>query len=205
MHQLNWKVMTVTMGLFGAVMFVACVVYGLLVPALHNSALLEAVLPGFHWLTPSSVLLGVVETFFYGAFAGLVFAWLHNAVSRRLGAAERVLTLALVAGAAIATIAGSGAAQTDTHPHREITVQELFTLNHRLEVDAGTVVVWNDPHFDRIWFPSGGPGVTRTPEGPTTLFDVPGEYRGRFTVAGGAHGTPGEVFPVTVVVRRPSS
>lgn len=204
MHQLSLKVMTVTTGLFGAVMFVTCVVYGLLVPALHNAALLEAVLPGFYWLTPGGVLLGVVETFLYGAFAGLVFAWLYNAVSRRLGP-ERILTLVLVAGAAIMAIAGSGAAQSPAPDHRDITVQELFTLSHRLEVDAGTVVVWKDPHFERIWFPSGGPSVTRTPEGPTTPFDVPGEYRGRFTVAGGAHGTAGEVFPVTVVVRRPSS
>ena len=202
MHQLSLKVMTVTTGLFGAVMFVACVVYGLLVPALHNAALLEAVLPGFYWLTPGSVVLGVVETFLYGAFAGLVFAWLYNTVSRRLGV-DRTLTV-ILAGAAIMAIAGSGAAQTPAPPHRDITVQGLLTLNHRLEVDAGTVVVWKDPHFDRIWFPSGGPGVTRTPEGPTTRFDVPGEYRGRFTVAGGVHGTTGEVFPVTVVVRRPS-
>jgi hypothetical protein len=62
MHRLSWKVMTVTTGLFGAVMFVACVVYGLLVPALHNAALLEAVLPGFAWLTPASLLLGVHVT-----------------------------------------------------------------------------------------------------------------------------------------------
>ncbi len=204
MHQLSWKVMTVTTGLFAAVMFVACVVYGLIVPALHNAALLEAVLPGFHWLTPGSLLLGVVETFLYGAFAGLVFAWLYNAVSRRVGAA-RILTLVLVAGAVSVTIAGSGPAQTPAPPHRDVTVQELFTLSHRLAVDPGTVVVWKDPRFERIWFPSGGPGVTRTPAGATTLFDVPGEYRGRFTVAGGAHGTTGEVFPLTVVVRRPSS
>ena len=86
MHQLSLKVMTVTTGLFGAVMFVACVVYGLLVPALHNAALLEAVLPGFYWLTPGSLLFGVLETFLYGAFAGLVFAWLYNVVSRALSA-----------------------------------------------------------------------------------------------------------------------
>jgi hypothetical protein len=204
MYALSLRVMTVATGLFGAVMFVACVVYGLLVPAFHNAALLEAVLPGFHWLTPGSFLLGVVETFFYGAFAGLVFAWLYNAVLRRLGA-ERILTLILVAGAAIVPLPGSGAAQTRAQPHRDITAQELFTLNHRLEVDAGTVVAWNDPHFERVWFPSGGPAVTRTPTGLTSLFDAPGEYRGRFTVAGGGHGTTGEVFPVTVVVRRPAS
>jgi len=76
MHQLSLKVMTVATGLFGAVMFVACVLYGLLIPALHNAALLEAVLPGFRWLTPASLLIGVLETFLYGAFAGLVFGWL---------------------------------------------------------------------------------------------------------------------------------
>ena len=204
MHQLSLKVMTVATGLFGAVMFVACVVYGLLVPAFHNAALLEAVLPGFHWLTPGSLLFGVVETFLYGAFAGLVFGWLYNAVSRRLGA-ERILTMILVAGAAVMAVAGSGAAQTRAHPHRDVSVQELFTLNHRLEVEAGTVIAWKDPHFERVWFPSGGPAVTRTPTGPVTLFDAPGEYRGRFTVAGGGHGVTGEVFPITVVVRRPAS
>ena len=86
MHPLSLKVMIVTTGLFGAVMFVACVMYGLMVPALHNAALLEAVLPGFYWLTPGSLLLWIVETFLYGAFAGLVFALLYNVVSRGLGA-----------------------------------------------------------------------------------------------------------------------
>lgn len=203
MHALSLKVMTVATGLFGAVMFVACVVYGLLVPAFHNAALLEAVLPGFHWLTAGSLLLGVVETFLYGAFAGLVFAWLYNTVSRRLGA-ERILTLMiLVAGAAIVPLAGSGAAQTRAQPHRDITVQELFTLNHRLDVEAGTLVLWKDPHFERVWFPTSGPAVTRTPAGLTSLFDTPGEYRGRFTVVGGIHGTS-EIFPLTVVVGRRS-
>lgn len=204
MHQLNLKVMSVTTGLFGAVMFVACVVYGLLMPAFHNAALLEAVLPGFHWLTPGSLLLGVVETFVYGAFAGLVFAWLYNTVSRRLGT-EHIMSVVLLAAAAIVAVAGSGAAQTSAHPHRDVTVQELFTLNHRLDVEAGTVVAWKDPHFERVWFPSGEPATTRTPAGPVTLFDAPGEYRGRFTVAGGGHGATGEVFPITVVVRRPAS
>src|ERR1700674_5131247 len=115
MHQPNWKVMTLTTGLFGAVMFVACVVYGLLVPAFHNAQLLEAVLPGFHWLTPVSLLLGVVETFLYGAFAGAVFAWLHNDVSRRL-CGERILTVVLLAGAAVVAVAGSSAAQMPAHP-----------------------------------------------------------------------------------------
>ena len=127
---------------------------------------------------------------------------LYNVVSRRLGAA-RILTVVLVAGAAVVAVAGSGAAQTGAHPHRDVTVQELFTLNHRLDVEAGTVVVWKDSHFERVWFPTGGPTVTRTPTGLATAFDAPGAYRGRFTVAGGIHGT-NEIFPITVVVRQPS-
>jgi hypothetical protein len=204
MHQLSVKVMTVTMGLFGAVMFVACVVYGLLVPAIHNAALLEAVLPGFRWLTPGSLLLAVVETFLYGAFAGLVFAWLYNTVSRRLGG-ERIVSVVLLAAAIVVAVAGSGAAQTSGPPHRDVIVQEVFALNHRLEIAVGTVVAWKDPHFERVWFPSSGPAVTRTPTGPVTLFEAPGEYRGRFTVAGGGHGATGDVFPITVIVRKPGS
>src|SRR5450830_1124478 len=35
-------------------------------------------LPGFTWLTWSSFLLGLVETFLYGIYIGLVFAPLYN-------------------------------------------------------------------------------------------------------------------------------
>jgi hypothetical protein len=84
MHPLELKVMTWSGGLFGAVTFVACVVYGLIVPAaFHASPLLEQLLPGFRWLTPGSFLLGLVETLVYGAYAGAVFSLIHNAVLRR--------------------------------------------------------------------------------------------------------------------------
>ena len=84
MHPLSLKVMTWSWGLFGAVTFVACVGYGLVVPrAFHAPQLLEQILPGFRWLTPGSVLLGVVETFVYGAYAGFVFTLIHNTVLRR--------------------------------------------------------------------------------------------------------------------------
>ena len=84
MHPLELKVMTWSGGLFGTVTFVACVVYGLIVPAaFHASPLLEQLLPGFRWLTPGSFLLGLVETLVYGAYAGAVFSLIHNAVLRR--------------------------------------------------------------------------------------------------------------------------
>jgi hypothetical protein len=31
-----------------------------------------------------------------------------------------------------------------------VTVQELFKHQHRLDVTAGSEVVWSDPHFDRV-------------------------------------------------------
>ena len=66
MHPLSLKVMTWSWGLFGAVTFVACVVYGLVVPRAFTRASSRADPPGFRWLTPGSVLLGVEETFVYG-------------------------------------------------------------------------------------------------------------------------------------------
>ena len=84
MHPLNWKVMMWALGLFGAVTFVVCVAYGLLVPkAFHMVQLLEIAFPGFQWLSVGSFVLGLVESFLYGAYAGLVFVPIYNFVVRR--------------------------------------------------------------------------------------------------------------------------
>lgn len=84
---LNVKVVTWSLALFGAVTYLVCVLYGLIVPAsLHMTAFLENVLPGFEWLTPLGFLIGLVESFLYGVYAGLVYGWIHNALARRLGA-----------------------------------------------------------------------------------------------------------------------
>jgi hypothetical protein len=86
---------------------------------------------------------------------------------------------------------------------RVVTLQELFDLNHRLAVERGTEVVWADPHFERVWFPSNtGPAVKRTKDGFVAVFATPGTYRGRFTVVVG-HGTAGEIYSVTVTVKNP--
>ncbi len=47
-------------------------------PPRAGSALLEGILPGFTWLTPGSVILGLVEAFFYGMYIALVFVPLFN-------------------------------------------------------------------------------------------------------------------------------
>jgi hypothetical protein len=87
---LNWKVLAWALGLFSAVSFVLCVLYGLVVPkTLHMVQFLEITLPGFRWLSAGSFVLGLVESFLYGAYAGLVFAPIYNFVARRWGEPAR--------------------------------------------------------------------------------------------------------------------
>jgi hypothetical protein len=93
------------------------------------------------------------------------------------------------------------AAHVNEHASRAVTVQELFALNHRLDVPAGTRVAWADPHFERVWFPTSGPAVVRQDGVLTTLFETPGEYHGRFIVTAG-HATT-DVYTITVVVGAP--
>jgi hypothetical protein len=84
MRPLDWKAVTWALGLFGAVTFVVCVLYGLVVPkAFHMVQLLELALPGFTWLSLRSFIIGLVESFLYGAYAGLVFVPIYNFVIRR--------------------------------------------------------------------------------------------------------------------------
>ena len=81
---LNVKIVSWSLGLFCAVSFITCVLYGLIVPqSLHASQFLEAVLPAFKWLTLPGFLLGLIESFLYGAYAGLVYVPIYNLLTRR--------------------------------------------------------------------------------------------------------------------------
>jgi len=81
---LNLKVVTWSLALFGAASFVVCTIYGLIVPeSLHMTAFLDAVLPGFEWLTPLGFLIGLVESFLYGVYAGIVYVPIHNWLAKR--------------------------------------------------------------------------------------------------------------------------
>jgi hypothetical protein len=83
---LNTRLTAWALGLFGAISFVICVVYGLITPeSLHMHALLEQMLPAFKWLTWWGFLLGLVESFLYGAYTGLVFCPIYNWLHRRWG------------------------------------------------------------------------------------------------------------------------
>ena len=73
-----------TMGIWTALTFIVCVIHGLIVPErLHMSAFLEQVLPAFQWLTPIGFVLGFLESFLFGAYAGMLFCWIYNRLWRR--------------------------------------------------------------------------------------------------------------------------
>jgi hypothetical protein len=77
----SWALATTTM-----ISFLVCIAYGLATPmSLHMHGFLEQVLPGFKWLTWQSFLIGLVVSFLYGAYAGMVFVPVYNFFYRRWG------------------------------------------------------------------------------------------------------------------------
>lgn len=80
---LNTKLVTWSLAISTAITFVVCVIYGLVTPkSLHMSEFLETVLPAFKWLTWWGFLLGLFESFLYGAYVGLVYCPIHNLLHR---------------------------------------------------------------------------------------------------------------------------
>lgn len=84
---LNLRVVTWALGISTAFSFIFCVAYGLATPeALHMHTFLEQVLPGFEWLSWTDFAIGLVESFLYGVYAGLVYVPVYNFLQRRWGA-----------------------------------------------------------------------------------------------------------------------
>ena len=86
---LNLKIWTWTLGTLGAVRFVLCVIYGLIVPErFHWAEDLEGILPGFQWISVGSFFLGVVESFALGALFALLLVPIYNGFYRMWGTAH---------------------------------------------------------------------------------------------------------------------
>lgn len=84
---LNMRIVSWSSGIFTSFTFILCVVYGLVVPEkLHGMAeFLEMILPAFKWLTFGGFILGLIESFLYGAYVGIVFVPIYNFISKRWG------------------------------------------------------------------------------------------------------------------------
>jgi 2TM family of unknown function (DUF5676) len=86
MRELNIRVMTWSLATFTLFSFVICVLYGLILPeSMHLVQFLEITLPGFKWLSIGSFLIGLVESFLYGVYAGLVYTPIYNFYNKRWG------------------------------------------------------------------------------------------------------------------------
>lgn len=80
---LRIKTVSLALGLTFAFSFVICVLWGLLLPEpLHMHDFLQLVLPGFTWISWGSAILGVIESFLFGVYFGVVYVLIHNRLSR---------------------------------------------------------------------------------------------------------------------------
>ena len=78
-EMLNMKVVTWSLATWATFTFVFCVVYGMLTPAsMHMETFLRQVLPGFESNSWRGFLIGLIQSFLYGAFAGLVYVPIYN-------------------------------------------------------------------------------------------------------------------------------
>ena len=84
---LRIKTVSLALGLTFAVSFVICIVWGLLLPKqLHMHEFLQFVLPGFTWISIGSAVLGLIESFLFGAYFGVVYVPIHNWLNRSAAA-----------------------------------------------------------------------------------------------------------------------
>ncbi|MCF6197843.1 MAG: DUF5676 family membrane protein [Hyphomicrobiaceae bacterium] len=66
------------LGVFLAITFTLCVAFDLLFPAYAMYPFWIKLLPGFSWISPSSYLLGLAESFAYGWYVALLFVPLYR-------------------------------------------------------------------------------------------------------------------------------
>ena len=83
MTSLRFTPVALSLGVFLAITFTLCVIWGLVFPGtgLMQRAL-EAAFPWFTWLSWGSYFVGLVESFLYGIYAAAVFVPLYNGLSR---------------------------------------------------------------------------------------------------------------------------
>ena len=80
---LNMKVVTWSLALWAMFTFMFCVAFAMLTPqSINMHALLLQVLSGFEWFSWRGFLVGLIQSFLYGVYAGVSFVFIYNAVHR---------------------------------------------------------------------------------------------------------------------------
>ena len=72
-----------SLGLFLAISFTLCVVFGLIFPGATMYQAWLPLLPWVDWISVPDFLLGLIESFAYGWFVALVFAPIFNLFAAR--------------------------------------------------------------------------------------------------------------------------
>lgn len=76
---LNIRVVTWSLAIFTTFSFLFCIVFSLITPAsIQMTAFLQQVLPGFKPNSWPGFGIGLVESFLYGTYAGLVYVPIYN-------------------------------------------------------------------------------------------------------------------------------
>ena len=63
--------------------YIACVLFDLLLPTMAMHTAWQALLPGFQWLSFSSFLLGLAESYAYGWYFAVLIGGLYNIFAKR--------------------------------------------------------------------------------------------------------------------------
>ena len=80
---LRIRTVSLALGLTFAVSFVICILWGLLLPEqVHMHEFLQFVLPGFTWISFGSAALGLIESFLFGVYFGVIYVPIHNWLNR---------------------------------------------------------------------------------------------------------------------------
>lgn len=80
MTRLTIKGTALVLVIFFDLTFTLCVLWGFVLPQIHAKGIfvLEAILPGFTWLTPQSFVLGLALSTFYALYTAVLFVPLFN-------------------------------------------------------------------------------------------------------------------------------
>jgi len=82
-HSLSLAAFGHATSLFLAITFVLCVGFDLVFPHMAMYRSWQALLPGFTWISWSSFLLGLVESYGYGWYVALIWVPMYNVLSAR--------------------------------------------------------------------------------------------------------------------------
>jgi len=81
---LNIKVVSWALAIWATLSYVLCVLYGLITPGSeHMVVFLQQVLPGFEPNSWRGFAVGLVQSFLYGGFAGIVYVPVYNLLHRQ--------------------------------------------------------------------------------------------------------------------------